>query len=200
MNRRERRTVVMPEERFRMLLAALLFIVPALGCAQPVRRKPESKPPYTAAGETTPKAYARAAAARGEELYRRAQCGVCHGDKAEGGRRNPNSVQDTIVAQDNMAERLFLTYREDFEAAIWMIGRTGTLEAEYLDVPRAPAVVEQYRNTVKIILDGSTTGKKDAARRRAPINMPYWRDELSMQEINEIIIWLLSLGVEEDGA
>ncbi|MBI4564377.1 MAG: c-type cytochrome [Planctomycetes bacterium] len=130
--------------------------------------------------------------ARGRDLYLRVGCSLCHGLEGKGGVVNPNYVNGTFPALNQMAERLFLYEREDVDATIKVLESGEVPEVEEIASPRAPAVIAQYQSVKDVILNGNPAGKKDPAG-VPPIDMPDWKERLSIRDVNDIIAYLLSL-------
>lgn len=139
------------------------------------------------------------AAARGKRWYGDAGCDLCHGSAGRGGIKNPNYIKDTAPALNTMAERMFLLEKEDRDIVIGVIESGKPLDqVEDLDVPRAAAVVSQYKNIKNVILAGNPAGKRDKDGPK-PLDMPAWRDKLTEKQIDDIIAYLISVHVENGG-
>lgn len=129
---------------------------------------------------------------RGQRLYVRVGCALCHGVRAQGGVKNPNYVKDVTPALNTVAERMFLFDREDVETVLRVFDSGRGLGAgENLDVPRAAAVVAQYESIRKVILSGNPAGKKDPLGHPA-LDMPGWKGRLSEADMNDVISYLLA--------
>ncbi len=148
------------------------------------------------------------------ELY----CRACHGPQGSGGVENPNYLNGTIPGLDLLAERMFLYEREDAEtfiAAIEEFGAPpvaspegGAPEGEEtqpdparafpsLDLPRLPVVLAQYTAIRETILDGNPAGKLDPEG-PTPFNMPSWRRSIPEDDIDAVIVYLISIYEFED--
>lgn len=130
---------------------------------------------------------------RGEDLYLRVGCALCHGLVGKGGIKNPNYIKGTTPALNTLAERMFLYASEDVEILLNIFDSGKSLEGDQeLEVPRAGAVAAQYESVRRLIASGNPAGKKDPFG-HAPLDMPPWVDRLSEAEINDLIAYLLSL-------
>lgn len=132
--------------------------------------------------------------ARGQMLYLRSGCALCHGVDGRGDVKNPNYVkEEKSPALNVIAERMFLHEREDVEAVIKILGNGKSLDnVDNLDVPRSAAVIAQYKSIRNIVFAGNPAGKKDPNGKK-PFDMPPWKDRLSESQFNDIIVYLLSL-------
>lgn len=130
---------------------------------------------------------------RGEDLYLRVGCALCHGLAGKGGVKNPNYINGTTPALNTLAEKMFLYEPEDVEVLLGIFdsGKSPRANQE-LNVPRAAAVAAQWESVRRVIASGNPGGRKDPSG-HAPLDMPPWQDRLSEAETNDLIAYLLSL-------
>jgi len=121
-------------------------------------------------------------------------CSACHGPNGEGGVDNPNYIKGQIPELDLVAERMFLYDREDADVIINAIRTFGDLNAAEPepDVPRYAAVLAQYNAIRGVILNGNPAGKLDPEG-ATPFNMPSWHKSISVDEINAVVAYLISI-------
>lgn len=137
------------------------------------------------------------AVVRGKRTYNMAGCVVCHGTGGKGGVRNPNYLKEETPPLNTIADRMFLTEREDRDVVVEILESGKSLdEIESLDVPRAPAVVSQYKNIRNVILNGNPAGRRDK-KGEQPFDMPAWKETLTVRQIDEIIAYLVSAYPEQ---
>lgn len=131
---------------------------------------------------------------RGHYLFRTKGCITCHGEGGRGGIRNPNYIKDTVSALNVLAERMGLFEQEDLEIAIHLLESRTTLEALEEDPPfrNYPRFLAQYNSIRNLIRNGNPAGKKDSAGPAPPLNMPSWANELNGEEIDAILVYLLT--------
>lgn len=130
---------------------------------------------------------------RGRELFRRKGCALCHGVGGKKGILNKNYVKDRVPDLATLAERLLLYEPEDVEAVLPALAAGKSLDkVDRLDLPNPAPVVAKYADARKVILDGNPGGKKNE-KDVQPIDMPAWKDQLTEQDINRIIAYLLTL-------
>ncbi|MBI4243020.1 MAG: cytochrome c [Planctomycetes bacterium] len=130
---------------------------------------------------------------RGKKLFLREGCSVCHGQDGRGGVANPNYINKTTPRLDEMAERLFLYEHEDVDLVLKVFESGKSLdEVEDLDIPRANAVIAQYKSIVTLIQSGNPAGKEDQTG-HSPFDMPAFKGTLNQRDVNDVIAYLLSI-------
>jgi hypothetical protein len=131
---------------------------------------------------------------RGRWLLHQKGCATCHGFGGNGGIPNFNYVNDTVPALNTLARKMFLFYPEDVEIIVQELERGVSLESLEEDdpVPRFSAVLAQYESIVDVIKMGRSPGKKDPDGPPPPLEMPAWEFQLTDEEIESIITYLLS--------
>jgi mono/diheme cytochrome c family protein len=132
---------------------------------------------------------------RGQWLFRRHACFSCHGRDGHGGVRNPNYAKETVPALDVLAEQAYLYHPEDIETIVALLERRTPLE-DLWDNPPVPlfhAVLGKYQAVRDIIRKGSPAGKLDPEGREPPLSMPTWGQQLTDDDIDALIAYLLTL-------
>lgn len=133
---------------------------------------------------------------RGSWLYRQQGCVTCHGEEGAGGVPNPGSMNPVVPPLDDLAHRTFLFTPPDVAAFADVVGREPPLEAlpEAAEVPLFPIVKKQYLATRRLVRDGRASAPLDVSSPRPPLDMPAWGARLPDDEIDAILVYLLSRG------
>lgn len=135
--------------------------------------------------------------ALGKWIYRR-NCSTCHGAEAAGGIANPNYIKGTFPVLRTLAERMKICDAEENRAIIEYLSKGVDLEkVEPAPCPKYNVFLAQYRAVRDIIRKGSKAGKKDP-KGPDPQDMPTWGNQLTDDEINSVIAFLLTLQVWEE--
>ena len=73
---------------------------------------------------------------RGQTLFRKSGCALCHGAYGKGGVTNPNYEKETFPALDTMASTLGLEFPEDADVVVKMLAAGRSLDdPSKIDVP-----------------------------------------------------------------
>jgi heme/copper-type cytochrome/quinol oxidase subunit 2 len=141
--------------------------------------------------------------ARGEALFAVKGCVACHNRGGRGGIHNHNYINDTVPRLNNRGEVMMLFETADALKVIEALeqGKDLTLPLlEELGVPRPAATFTQYQNMRKIVACGRPDeGRKDVNGPSPALTMPPWKDELSSEDVNNILAYLLSVSEYDDG-
>lgn len=131
---------------------------------------------------------------RGRHLFENAGCVGCHGPGGRGGVPNPNYIRDTVPALDVLAERMMLFEREDADKVVDLLAKRTdpTLLADRPPFPRYAGFLAQYNAVLDVIRKGSAAAKKDPAGPIPPLQMPTWGQQLSREDIDAVIAYLIS--------
>ncbi len=137
---------------------------------------------------------------QGQQLYRSAGCGLCHGRLGKGGVTNPNYAKETFPPLDNMAAKLSLEFPEDVDVVIEMLTTGQSLDNPAdIDIPDSAGLVSaKFQIVSKVIHDGNPAAKKDLDGAE-PIFMPSYKGRLTDAQINQIIAsFLIMYPIEEE--
>lgn len=147
--------------------------------------------------EETAKSVSSSVVQRGLRLYRNSGCNLCHGIQGRGGVKNPNYVNKTFPALDQIASRLSVESQEDAEVVIGLLSAGRSLTPEF-DSPDAALISAKYDIVTNLILNGNPAMKEDPAGPE-PIYMPSFKHRLDKSEMNELLACFLTLyPVEEE--
>ncbi|MFV1965443.1 MAG: cytochrome c [Pirellulaceae bacterium] len=137
---------------------------------------------------------------RGQRLYRKAGCAMCHGREGKGGVTNPNYQKDTFPSLEPMAARLGLEFPEDVEVVGNMLAAGQSLDdPSRIDVPDGAGIISaRYQTVSNVILNGNPAMPKDESG-TPPIEMPSYKDTLTKAEMNQLLASVLALyPIEEE--
>ena len=159
----------------------------------PIRPPPISCPNCVA--ETGPVPATDGLVELGALLYQARGCVSCHGPEGRGGVPNPNSTIETPPEHASTAQKLFLASRDDADALIDLVDRTGDLDAveDAPEVGRFPVVRVRWDNAEQIIRGGRYTSKLDPTGPEPPLQMPAWEYLLDEREIDALLAYFVSL-------
>lgn len=131
-------------------------------------------------------------AERGAHLFATKGCANCHGEAGRGGVRNPNYVKDTAPALDVLAERMMLFDKTEADLIVNLIEKRADLHAlaNGPPFPTFARFLAQYDAVRGVIRNGNPAAKKDA-RGPAPLQMPAWGDQISAEDIDAVIAYLI---------
>lgn len=132
---------------------------------------------------------------RGRFWFQSKGCYNCHGEEGKGGIVNFNYAKGTVPALNTLADRMFLSSKDDVEAFTKVLDQPGDVSK----TSPAPAlsnwslVSAQYQAVTKTIQGGSPAAKADPALPDPPLSMPSWKEKLNQGQINSIVAYLISL-------
>ncbi|MFQ5864053.1 MAG: c-type cytochrome [bacterium] len=132
---------------------------------------------------------------RGEYLYKRKGCVTCHGEDGKGGIYNPNYVKKFVPQLDNLADKLKIDWKEDADIIIKLLESNTDLESVEEDPPidGYSRFLAQYHSIRKKVLNGAPSLQMlDPNGPRPPLSMPAWEEQLSTEDINAILAYLIS--------
>lgn len=134
--------------------------------------------------------------AKGEYLYTYKGCVACHGDKGKGGVNNPNYVNEFVPHLDNLADKMKIYWEEDADTIIKLFESN----VDFMSLEDEPPIdnysrfLAQYQSISNKILNGSPVVQKlDTEKPEPPLTMPAWEEQLSENDINSILAYLISL-------
>lgn len=131
---------------------------------------------------------------RGAFLFVEKGCFNCHGPGGSGGVKNHNYLADTVPQNNLLAEKMRLFEPEQAKAAIELLERRADLDQLASDAPLTnyAQFLAQYHAVHDLILNGNRAGKKDPNGPPPPLDMPSWRHQLTEEDVNALIAYLLS--------
>lgn len=130
----------------------------------------------------------------GRLLFEQKGCVTCHGPRGRGGVSNVNSTNGTAPAHDTTALKLLLRTREDADAFIVLLERTGDLDsASDTDIAAFPIVRTRFLNARAIIRGGRFTARANPAGPQPPLQMPAWQYLLEERQIDALLAYFVSL-------
>ncbi len=131
---------------------------------------------------------------QGAFLFSDKGCANCHGKGGSGGVKNPNYLAGTVPQNNLLAEKMRLFEREDAQSAIALLEKRADLDALQSAPPfkSYPQFLAQYHAVHDLILNGNRAGKKDPAGPVPPLNMPSWRHQVSDEDVNALVAYLIS--------
>lgn len=140
-------------------------------------------------------------AARGKFLYDNKGCVTCHGQNGQGGINNPNYVNQYVPALNTIAERMKLYWQEDADIIVNLLEEDTHLEALAADPPiegynRFLAQFNSYRE--KIVNGAPQLQKLEREGPEPPLVMPSWEHQLTNDELNAVLAYLISVFPWED--
>ncbi|MFQ5604667.1 MAG: c-type cytochrome [bacterium] len=133
---------------------------------------------------------------RGKYLYQQKGCVTCHGEDGVGGIYNPNYVSTYIPGLNNLADKMKIYWQEDAEIIINLLESNPDLESLEDDPPidSYSRFLAQYNSICNKIINGSPTLQKlNPDGPKPPLYMPAWEEQLSREDINAILAYLISL-------
>lgn len=137
----------------------------------------------------------------GQYLYNRKGCVTCHGTGGTGGVYNPNYTGKFIPRLNTLAEKMKVYWKEDADSLIRMLGEGKDLDSLAGDPPFRgyERFLAQYHSVRDKIRTGSPELQWiDPEGPAPPLTMPSWEKELSPDEIDAIIAYLLTRFPWED--
>ncbi len=143
---------------------------------------------------TPPKKFTTVAA-RGKFLYDSKDCATCHGQNGRGRIPNPNYVNQYVPALNTIAERMKLYWKEDADIIIKLLEQDTNLETLKADPPiegynRFLAQFNSYRE--KIVNGAPQLQKLESEGPEPPLVMPSWEHQLSNDDLNAVLAYLIS--------
>jgi cytochrome c553 len=132
---------------------------------------------------------------RGEYLYKRKGCISCHGNNGKGGVYNPNYVNKFIPRLDELADKMKIYSKDDADTMIKLLESKVDLESleDNPPIENYTRILAQYNSVCNKILDGSSSLQKlDTDGPKPPLDMPAWEGQLSEEDINQIIAYLIT--------
>ena len=132
---------------------------------------------------------------RGKFLYDIKNCVTCHGQYGKGGIINPNYVNQFVPALNTIAERMKLYWKEDADIIIQLLEEDSNLETLTADPPiegynRFLAQFNSYRE--KIVNGAPQLQKLEREGPEPPLVMPSWEHQLTNDELNAVLAYLIS--------
>lgn len=138
---------------------------------------------------------------KGKYLYSSRGCGTCHGSEGKGGIYNPNYVSQFVPRLDDIADKMKIYWEEDAHTVIKLLESGSDLESLEDDPPidNFSRFIAQYRSIHTKINEGSPKVQRlDRRGPDPPLSMPAWREQLSEEDINSILAYLITLFPWED--
>lgn len=133
---------------------------------------------------------------QGKYLYQQKGCITCHGESGKGGISNPNYVSGAIPRLNSLADKMNLYWQDDAELIISLLQEGKALD-QLEDTPPVDnyyRFLAQYQSIRSKIREGSPDiQKQDPHGPEPPLSMPAWEYELSSQEIDALVAYLLDL-------
>ncbi|KKL76819.1 hypothetical protein LCGC14_2041060, partial [marine sediment metagenome] len=130
----------------------------------------------------------------GYNLYTSLGCITCHGESGQGGIYNPNYVNSSVPSLNDLAEKMRLFWQEDAEIVIDLLEKSADLNMYLEDPPfrQYNRFLAQFESYATKIHDGAhVLQKADTAGPQPPLYMPAWKHQLTDQEINAILAYLI---------
>lgn len=133
--------------------------------------------------------------ARGKFLYENKGCITCHGQNGRGGISNPNYVNLHVPALNTIAEGMKLYWQEDADTIIYLLEQNADMDALTANPPiegynRFLAQFNSYRE--KIISGAPQLQKLEREGFEPPLIMPSWEHQLSNDDLNAVLAYLIS--------
>lgn len=132
---------------------------------------------------------------RGQTLYNSTGCITCHGQSGRGGIYNPNYVNNFVPTLEDLAEKMRLFWQEDAETVIKLLENNADMNEQLEDPPfrQYNRFLAQYESIINKINDGAhDLQKADTAGPQPPLFMPAWEYQLSNEEMNAIVAYLIN--------
>jgi mono/diheme cytochrome c family protein len=135
---------------------------------------------------------------KGEAIFRKMQCGECHGPAGRGGVENFNALPTgKVPGLQRVAESLmFWGPREaDVSSLLELLEKGVELHSVRRPAPfeSYDKFLEQYDLFRQVVLEGRFTPPKDPAGPEPPLQMPAFQARLTQEEIDAVLAYLLSL-------
>lgn len=133
---------------------------------------------------------------RGKYLYTRTGCATCHGEEGKGGVYNVNYVSGFIPQLDNLADKMKVYWEEDADIIVQLLETEPNLLRLEDDPPieNYNRFIAQYLSIQNKIINGSPSIQKlDPNGPEPPLKMPAWEEQLSTEDINSILAYLITL-------
>jgi plastocyanin len=131
----------------------------------------------------------------GEYLFVKKGCVTCHGENGTGGVYNPNYVNTYVPELNTLADKMKIYWQEDADTVLKLLEMGDDLEALEDDPPFRSynRFLAQYNSIRTKIIEGAPDLQMiDPQGPIPPLYMPAWEEQLSDQEIDAIISYLLS--------
>ncbi|MBI3181516.1 MAG: cytochrome c, partial [Myxococcales bacterium] len=102
-------------------------------------------------------------------------------------------LKDTVPALDELAERMMLFERGEAALVVGLIEQRADLTslADRPPFPRYRGFLAQYGAIQQLIRNGKPAAKKDPAGPTPPLQMPAWGGQLSAEDIDGLIAYLI---------
>ncbi|MFQ6607345.1 MAG: c-type cytochrome [Fidelibacterota bacterium] len=134
--------------------------------------------------------------AKGEYLYQSKGCITCHGENGAGGVYNPNYINEYVPPLNNLADKMKIYWKEDADIVIDLLTTNVDLNSQEDKSPieNYSRFLAQYHSIHKKILNGSSKLQKlNLELPDPPLTMPSWEEQLSEEDINSILAYLINL-------
>jgi heme/copper-type cytochrome/quinol oxidase subunit 2 len=131
---------------------------------------------------------------KGDHLYTTSGCITCHGEAGKGGISNPNYVNGSVPRLDDISEKMRIFWREDADVVIELLEQNVDLKSYLQDPPfrQYNRFLAQYESYTSKIHDGAyELQKADTTGPNPPLFMPAWKYQMSQEEINAILAYLI---------
>jgi mono/diheme cytochrome c family protein len=130
----------------------------------------------------------------GKYLFNTKGCITCHGINGMGGIYDYNYANQTVPALDTLGKRMFLKNGKEVHWIIKNIEVNHGLSVKkpISKISNWPLVLTQYNAIVHVIQYGSIPMKLKTKAPSPPLYMPRWKNFLTSNQINSIIVYLLS--------
>jgi len=131
---------------------------------------------------------------KGQSLYNANGCITCHGESGKGGIINPNYVNNFVPRLDDLAEKMRLLWYEDAEVVVGLLEQKADLTKILDDPPfrQFNRFHAQYESIISKITDGAhELQKADSTGPVPPLYMPAWGNQMSNDEMNAIVAFLI---------
>jgi plastocyanin len=132
---------------------------------------------------------------KGKHLFAQKGCITCHGENGAGGVYNPNYVNTYVPELNTLADKMKIYWQEDADTVLKLLEMGDDLEALEDDPPFRSynRFLAQYNSIRTKIIEGAPDLQMiDPQGPIPPLYMPAWEEQLSDQEIDAIISYLLS--------
>ncbi|MFQ5652494.1 MAG: c-type cytochrome [bacterium] len=132
---------------------------------------------------------------RGEYLYKWKGCVTCHGEGGKGGVYNPNYVKEYVPQLNTLAEKMKIDWKEDADILIGLMESDTDLESLEDDPPVGgySRFLAQYNSIRTKILNGAPSLQMlDPDGPKPPLHMPAWEEQLSSEDIDAILAYLIN--------
>lgn len=132
---------------------------------------------------------------QGKYLFVRKGCVTCHGENGGGGVYNPNYVNKYVPELNTLADKMKLYWREDADTILKMLEARIDLDRLEDDPPfrNYSRFLAQYNSIRTKIKDGAPDLQMlDPKGPNPPLYMPAWEEQISDQDIDALISYLLN--------